>query len=526
MTGLEAPGRRRGRPYRLPEDPTPIQAAVPGLTNRIAWLLGVSRIHAADPRLTRREAFIDELRTLGIVADSSRLSRWESGRAPVPSQVLGAYERILGLPRGQLVAATAGMVRPAEAASTQPEPLDADPGLAHQQLDEHFEVVLAGSAPGHVWMELCELLTRQRHLYLLPATWSQVSELLASELARATGLAYLSRFEALRMLLRNPGSRRHALLAIGGLVTHPVTEFVVHPLSLLQEVDDPQARDLLLRLLSDLPGHQRSAAAWALSGQLRRNHYAEADLDRLEVATIDMLHRSRGPLHRLDPLAIHACLPEPSHARVLGSGLDKECRRAVELCRRHAELIKPEHARVVSHKLADRVETRIGIGASLEPDPMLRRLTREALFHVSHERRHQAANLLAVSPYRAALADELFAVAANSEETTTVLTTTALFHLADERQRAGLLQLALDDTRPTVRLAALLTLGQVAAGLSDQETDKLEATLGQDTRLDRAVLQVLGMAQASCLERLGSDPRFGEAARWWMDAPPIVEPPA
>jgi hypothetical protein len=444
----------------------------------------------------------------------------------VPSHVLGAYERILGLPRGQLVAAAAGLVRPAESPTVQPEPLDADPSVAHQQLDELFEAVLAGAAPGHVWMELGELLTRQRHLYLLPATWTQVSELLATELGRATGLAFVARFEALRMLLRNPASRRYALLAIGGLVTQSVTEFVVHPLSLLQEVDDPQATDLLLRLLSDVPGHQRSGAAWAIAGQLRRNEYTDNELDRLEVGVIDMLHRSRNTVHRLDALAIQATLPEPSHRRVLGSGLDQESKVAVEPARQHAELVKPENARHVSQRLAERVENEVGPGIALDADPMLRRLIREMLFHVSHERRHQAATLLAVSPYRAALADSLLPVAANSEETTAVLTTTALYHLADGRHRAAMINLALGDTRNSVRLTTLLAAAQVADELTAQESSRIEEYIGQDERIDRALLYVLGLAGAGCLRDMAARGRLADTAGWWLDRPAIVEAPA
>jgi hypothetical protein len=353
-----------------------------------------------------------------------------------------------------------------------------------------------------------------------------VAELLATELGRSTGLAFVARFEALRMLLRNPTSRRHALLAIGGLVTQSVTEFVVHPLSLLQEVDDPQATDLLLRLLSDVPGHQRSGAAWALAGQLRRNEYPDKELDRLELGVIDMLHRSRSTVQRLDALAIEASLPEPSHRRVSASGLDKETRVAVELARQHAELVKPENARHVSQRLAERVENEIGPGIALDPDPMLRRLIRETLFHVSHERRHQAATLLAVSPYRGVLADNLLSVAVNSEETTSVLTTTALFHLADRRHRAAMLRLGLEDTRSAVRLTSLLSVAQVAHHLTDSEEARLEESMGQDPRIDRALLYVLGMAGASCLSGMAAQGQHADTARWWLDRPAIVEAPA
>lgn len=516
--------RRRGRPYRLPDDPTPVQSPVAGLSHRVAWLLGVSRVHASDSRLARREPFIEELRALGIAADTSRLSRWESGRAPVPSSVLGAYERILGLAHGQLVAAAAGMIRGAERVAARPEPLETDPAAAHQQLDELFEEAFSGAAAGHTWMKLCEVLTRERHLYLLPDSWAQVSELLADELGRASGLAYVSRFEALRMLIRNPASQRHAVKAVGALVTNPATEFVVHPLALLQEVEDQQATDLLLRFLDDGPGHLRAGSAWALAGQVARGHFAGPDLARLEYAAVDMLHRSRTPVHRLDALAIHAALPQESRERVASVRLDQESQLAVDLARDYAELVTPDVARSVSTRIAERVQDQTVSAHSVEPDLMLRRLIREAIFHVSHERRHQAALLIAVSPYRPRMADELLLLARGSDERTAVLAMTALFQIADERHRSALLDLGFEDLRLPVRVTATLTLGQVVGTLSDTEMRVVMHGLADEGAWGRAAFQVLGMAGAPCLTDPDLDSRHAEAATWWRRRAAIMEP--
>ncbi|MCW2766798.1 MAG: hypothetical protein JWO11_2757, partial [Nocardioides sp.] len=417
--------RRRGRPYRLPDDPTPIHAPVAGLHQRIAWLLGVSRIHGSQVGSTRRERFIDELKSLGIAADTSRISRWESGRAPVPGSVLDAYERILGLTRGQLVSAAAGTLGSSEHVPIRPEALDIDSIHAHQLLDELFEEVFGGAAAGHTWMNLCALLTRDRDLYLLPDTWAQVSERLTDELGRSSGLAYVSRFEALRMLVRHPASQRPAVKAVGALVTNPAIEFVVHPLSLLQEVEDPNATALLLRLLDDAPGHLRSGSAWALAGKVVRGHFAGEELERLHVASLEMLQHSRTSTHRLDALAIHAALPLESDRRLTSASLDDDIRAALALARLHAEHVEPEVALSVSTTLAERVQDETVTAHPVDPDLMLRRLTRELLFHVSHERRYQAALLIAVSPYRPRMADELLRLAQGRDEHTAALAMTA-----------------------------------------------------------------------------------------------------
>jgi hypothetical protein len=438
--------------------------------------------------------------------------------------VLGAYERVLGLARCQLVVAASGLVNGGQPDSARPHPLETEAVLAHAQLDELFEVVFAGDARGHVWMDLCEMLTRQRHLYLLPDTWAQVSDLLADELGRSAGLAYLSRFEALRMLMRHPTSLRHAVRALGSIVTNAATEFVVHPLSLLQEVDDRQASDVLLRLLSEAPGQLRTGAAWAIAGKLSRNHFDAEEIGRLESAALAMLHGSRGPVHRIDVLGIHASLPRESQDRLTRTGLDVDDRAALELSQRQAELARPEEARSVSAKLAERVQNETPSAQSVEPDLMLRRLIREALFHVNHERRHQATLLLSASPYRTRLADHLMMLVAHSDEGAAVVALTALFQIADDRQRGSLLHLGLTEQRTRVRVAALMALGQVVGRLSGAEADDLCAGLPPEGPVGRATAYALGMGGAGA--RLGegdTSPERVASAEWWQRRGAIVE---
>lgn len=518
--------RRRGRPYRLPSDPTPISEAVPSLGHRLAWLLGASRVYASDPQLARRTTFISALQDVGTTADTTRLSRWESGRAPVPLSVVRAYETVLGLPKGQLVIGAVGLLRGSERTSPRVDVPQEDPTQAHLKLDELFEKVLAGRAPGHVWLELCEHLTRQEYLYLLPDTWRQISDLLASELGCSSGLAYFTRFEALRMLVANPTSRRHAVKAIGAAVTHPATVFMIHPLVLLQEVEDGQAWDLLARLLQGTPSTLRSGAAWAVAGKVARGDFADPDLEGLEAIVLDMLRRSRSLLERLDALTVARALPAESAARLSLQSLDADTRSALELAHTKAETRDAHGARAVSSKIAETAQVNTTIDYLVGPDEMLHRLVRETLFHVDHGRRNQAALLLAASPYRSALGDPLLALAARSDESTAAVATSALFHIADAGQRAALMESGLNDRRAAVRATSLMSLGQVIGELDPDEAGRLRKVVTKPgpAALKAAALHVLGMGSADCLGELATDGPHAEAARWWLGSRPIVEP--
>ncbi len=518
--------RRRGRPYRLPSDPTPISDPVPGLGHRLAWLLGASRIYASDPQLARRANFISALQDVGVAADTTKLSRWESGRVSVPTSVVRGYETVLGLPHGQLIVGAGGLVRGAERPHHRSDHPQEDPTQAHLRLDELFEKVLAGRAPGHVWIELCDHLTRQEHLYLLPDTWRQISDLLASELGCSSGLAYFARFQALGRLVANPTSRRHAVKAIGSVVTHPAMVFMIHPLVLLEEVDDEQARGVLGRLLRGTPSTLRAGAAWAVAGKIAHNGFGEEELKGVETIVLEMLLRSRNLLERLDALCVARALPPESRARLGRQSIDDDTRASLELAYRNAETRDAHRARAVSAKIADAAQNDTSIDYLVGQDQMLHRLVREALFHVDHCRRNQAALLLAASPYRAQLGDPMLALAARHQYSTAVVATSTLFQVADHGQRDALLEVGLGDRSPDVRAAALLSLGQVIGQVDPAEGERLRAVLAQPgpPALKSAALHVLGMGSAECLSELATEEPHAEAARWWMGSRPLVEP--
>ncbi len=524
-SGESAPAtRRRGRPYRLPEDPTPLTRVHGGVNQRIAWLLGVSRIHAADPDLAKRDCFIDALRERGLTADHSRMSRWESGRQLVPMKVIAAYEDVLGLATGQLTAVAEGIRRSLDPKSSPLEMLDANPMLVHLELDELFEAVLGGNATGESWIKLSTALTRYREVYLLPDTWTQISDLLVRELGRSTGLAYVLRFEAFRMMVRHTTSQRHVVKALGALVTDPETQFVLAPISLLQEVEEKQAGDLVLRLLAGGRGQLRMGASWAAAGKIARAHFERLDLDRLEAVALHMLRESRHNVHDIDALDIAAQLPEDSRERLMLAVKDTLTQPRLDLAIHHGELLPMETTRPLATRIAEKVQADTTASYAVEPDAMLQRLVREALFHVNHERRYQASVLLSVSPYRDALGEQLQRTVSRGEEVPAVRALHTMHQVASEAQRDTLLAWGLHETRMPVRVTALMTLGQVIGKLTaDEEAELVAAMNAADIPpITRATMYVLGMAGAECLaelSRTGPDPA---AAAWWLRIGPSI----
>lgn len=521
--------RRRGRPYRLPVDPTAVQAAEPSHQHRLAWLLGASRVYAQDTAVARRGTFIEALGDHGVPCDATKLSRWESGRVNVPLTVVRAYEQILGLRPGQLVVAATGFGRGLTRGPVTVQPPAADPAAAHLRLDALFSEVFDGGAAGHAWLELGDLLSHHPHLYLLPETWQRICELLASELSRATGHGFTTRFEALRMLVANPTSRRYAVKAVGAMTTHPAATFLIHPTALLGEVEDAQPMDLLARVLRMEPSALRAGAAYAVSTKLARGHFGEHELGALESLTRRMLQCSSTLIERADALALAWALPATGRHLATPQGLDRETRTALENVYRGGELCDPQVARQVSARLADAAQEHTPIDYLLGQDQMLHRLVRESLFHADPARRFRSALLLSASPYRAQLAQPMAAMITRSDENTAVLAGAVLFQLAGAEQRGPLLRAGLRERREAVRGTALLAAGQVVEDLSPAETTALIGALStqETTQATAAALRVLGMARAEeCLERVAwSHPHLAAAARWWRENSPLRDSP-
>lgn len=473
-----------------------------------------------DPDLARREGFIAALRERGVPADASRVSRWESGTQTLPNQVIATYERVLNLPEGALTAVADGMLR-----SFAPDlPSRRSPSREESLLNHEIESLLdrseLGAATGAHWLRLAEELGRYDRVFLREREWAQLTQRLVTELGSAVGLAYVRRYEAAARFVRHPNARRHLLLAIGRFVTNADTQVVAPVLNLLSEVSDPAAADLTLRMLgADTENkYLRRAASSVAATKLARGHFDAGALPRLESHVVGALRRGESLDGRLDSFDLAVRLPRESWERIQGALRTRRAHQHVLQARAGEEMISSTRAASVVAELAPVVQANTRSHYPQEPDLMLRRLLREALFHSHKPRRHHAALMIAASPYCAAAAQQCLRLARGDNDLLAARAWTVLMRLGDGNRQAEVVEMACSDRRPTVRARALVNAG-LGGPLKPDASASIARGYAESKSLERhATLFALGMSGAPELSELAEsgDPDTQRGARWWM----------
>ena len=483
---------------------------------RSAWLLASSRLLCQDAELCQREKFLVALREAGLTADAPRLSRWESGTQPVSVQVVAAYEQVLGRPDGHLAAVTTGLDRalggPGERRSRSMAG-DAD------VLDQLLTTTIEGTPTGGDWLRLAVELGRFEHVYLPADAWEALTTRLVMELVRAVGPAYVRRQEACCVLLRHPVAQRFLLLAIGQLVTHPDAQVITPVVTLLQEIGSEQANDLVLRLMASESGTLRSAATAVAAAKVARGHYPDADLALLAQRAQGWL-AGRDRARVLDATDLALQLPDRHYRTVADLVKSNQLRSQLDQARETAELMPSEVTRTLSRAMATTAQAATPSHYAQEPDAMLRRLLREAMFHTHKVRRLHAGHLVAASPYAQAVAHTALPLAQDSNEFIADRAWSLLLRVGAGERRKEIGLAALGETRPGVQYRGLITLGTCAEALDDAEESALLDLLVEppSRAVEFGALFTLGMAQAPGLRTVaerGSAPQRA-AAEWWL----------
>ena len=156
---------------------------------------------------------------------------------------------------------------------------------------------------------------------------------------------------------------------------------------------------------------------------------------------------------------------------------------------------------------------------------MLRRLVREALFHVHRDRRRLAAIVLAASPYARAIAEASLVVVRDSDEATAGLTSSLLRRLGHVLARAEVSEMALSEGRKSLRASAFVTVGLSRGTLPEQMADHLcqTARTSSGTRLGHAATFALGMSGHPHLKAMAAQKGPSQsAARWWTSVGPAL----
>lgn len=516
-----APARRRGRPQRLPDDASPSVGHSVSADQRVAWLLATSRILGPDPELAHQENFAQALRGHGFSVDNSRVSRWESGSRPLQIKVISAYEQILGLPDGALVAVAIGVYRsrgtePGNNRRTKTE-------LRNQQeIDDSFERAEAGVATGADWLRLAEDLTQYDRIYLNPSSWRSLSNRLVNELNRSVGAAFVRRREACTMLLGNPAAQRHLVRAIGEVVTNPHAQIVQPVVSLLGNLDDPAASALVLRLIeSDNPLLRRAAASIA-PVKLARQHFAESDLGRLEAFAALSLRRTNAVTTNLQAVDLAATLPGNAFDRVCREVRDNHQVERLRLARTQGHLVPPETARAVSRAIATRAQEETGAPLVAEPDTMLQRLVSEAMFHTHKERREQASLLLAASAYAPAIAHGCLTLTETETEFVAARALAVLQAVGlGQHREIAVRHATRTGGSPAVQVNALNALALSTETMAEDEAEAVSAVVrsAAPQAVRQAALFAVGMNAPERLEsmRKHDDVWLATRADWWRD---------
>lgn len=508
--------RRRGRPPGLVSDTTPADSPFLDPDLRAGWLLRSWRLRL-EPESNAR-SFAATLAGLGRSADASRVSRWETGRLPVPFHVIAAYEEALGLPRGALVALallTRKLARPRADLASVLDPRH----VSAARFQEVLDVIVDGSPRGGDWLELSSFAASHPDRVILPGSvWRTLVRRLVHQLGLSVGAAYATRSEASLLLGLHPQARTALVAAVGEHVTGSESLVVADAIALLQQVDDPRAGDLVLRLLHHPQDATRNGAIWAAAAKVSRGHLDDDQMAVLERTVIglvarggmesgglfgqlrDLVHvlpeESRARIHRMVPL-LTGTPPRPSAPEPPGR------RTVADVCR---ALARPDD----------------------EPDePMLDRLVEEAMFHKVAERRFQAGLSVSLSPYRARVARGAARLLAGAPDAGVAGRLIAMLTMVATEAERDLLRPLAADPGP-LQVGALVALAHVPPSTPPRHVrpDPLVSPGDADLASMRAALYCAGMTGDPVLDLVAVDPRHEEwvrrAARWWRDQGPGI----
>lgn len=515
--------RRRGRPPGLVSPLDPSGAVAFNADLRAGWMLRAWRLHLAPESNAR--SFASTLNGLGRSADASRVSRWETGRLPVPFDVIAAYEEALALPHGALVAlamVTRTLAHPRGDLAQVLDPRHVNVSRFQAALD----VAVDGEPAGGDWLDIASFVATHPHQTILPSSvWRDLVRRLLHQLPFSVGAAYATRSQAGLLLSLHDLARRSLVTSIGEQVTGNRPVVVADAIALLQQIEDPRAGDLVIRLLEHPDAATRDGAIFATSAKLSRGHFDEGQLGTLERTVVGLSRRhgldTGGPFGRISDVV-----------EVLPPEVADRVRRAAP----HAAARRPSGPAPLSHprSLIAQLARVVARPEGQPEEPMLERLVEEALDHKVAERRFQAGLSIALSPYRARVARGAAALLRQRAEGDPVLEERAMVLLtlvATSSEREQIRALAEDPSSP-VRAGALITLAHIPPSEVPAGVDLSALTSpGQtDARTVRASVYFAGMTGDPVLKMVQDDQRHPEWVRlaaewWWREGPAIHEHP-
>ena len=501
--------RSRGRPQRLPNDASSIASDEYEGNKRLAWLLATNRMLGPATRECTRTDFIALMKHRGIRIDSSRISRWESGLEYISPALVEAYETVAGLQPAQIGAVRRVLARDGRllTRSTERPSGPVDPG----RIDELIDGLEAGRIRGDQWIWLADQLRRFQTIYLHRRTWQDLADQLVDELARSSSIAYLARYEAAAALMKSPQAQPYLAKSVGRYVLDPKTQVITPVLQVLSEVAEPGASDVVLRLVGAPNVKLRRSAAIVAAAMIRRGNLAP-DHEALEVQVgRDLLHApGRTSVVTLD---LASRMTNEQFERLHRSTTDEGVRSTLRQARTTGEVVDPDQARLLADHIGLHAEL-LCARAAADPDQMLRRLIREALFHVHRSRRHLASALLQASPYAAAIGEVVLRLTSHADDRVSMPCWSLVGRMTPALSMTALTERVATENRRELRARATSALMWVGADMPDAAV----------TTLVRAVDNGKGDTAYAAVLALGLADRQVELAALAERAPDGLEP--
>lgn len=510
---------RRGRPYQVPEDHTPISGDSIDIDARVGWLLLMSRLHHPDPDLALGESFNAALRKVGLQADRSAVSRWESGKVTPRYSVLVAYEQALGLRVGQLTSVVNAQRRAfgGEGLPAWMPVLDASSEGFHAELDALFDQVINGPATGPEWTSLAHHVSAAGTMYVHGQVWAELTDTLISQMARSVGIAYLQRLEAVRLLLEHRVAHPYLLQATGRYLDDPAVQVINDPMGVLEISTAPEAAEVVLeKFFRTRSPEVLGAAADAVAIKIDAGCYTPAQLAEIERAVLARLQHRGASAAMLGELIM--AMPPSSRGRLVAASHGLVGHEQVAQSAAHGERFSPDVTRRVSQRISDAIRDQLPTGNLYDEDKMTPRVIREALFSSRMGRSHYASLALNGSPFRPLLADQLAQELeqAGLDDPMADRYARLLRYVATPRQEEALLAW-LPKAPPAIARDFAVAVGHLP---SDRCVSELVPLITGDRSLvDRSLIYALGMRQSTALILLAATPdqpeHVREAAGWW-----------
>jgi hypothetical protein len=430
-----------------------------------------------------------------------------------------AYEQALGLRGGQLTSVVNAQRRAfgGPGLPAWMPILDATSDGFHERLDGLFDTLLEGPATGPEWTSLAHHVSAAGTMYVHGRVWGELSAKLINQMARSVGVAYLQRFEAMRLLLEHRVAHPWLLRATAEFLDDPAVQIVNDPMGVLEISTAPESAQLVLdRFLTTRSHAVLGAAADAVATKVEQGFYTGEQVGSIELALQARLAQPGADTTLFEELIV--TMPDPARSRLVKATRGLDGSEQVAQSATHGERFGSDTTRRVSESIAGELRDRFPSSRLYDEDQMTPRLVREALFSSRVGRSHYASLALLGSPFRRELAGVLAAEIdrVGLEDPMTPRFARLLRYLAGPAQEEALLAW-LPKAPPAVARDVALTVGHL---LSDRPLRELLTQIAGDrSLLDRALIYGLGMRQATALHELAADERrpaqVRASAEWW-----------